>query len=310
MFATYYKCYIIKWVLIWKRRMFNLSYVLWSSSQRDLIRPIFTVLLTHLVSVLTFLEIMCCYNSISLSLTLCLLFSPVLSSPWSTQSVCWGFPGSPWFVCMSKACCYWSWLGRTGGDSGLPLTHISPPISQLIRGSRFLLLASWRARLRFLIVRLDWEGEGKLNSLQVCPKSLTGLDFFSGLVTVKTSPPMHSLLLQGVCGSQATLVFKVKLLCIEFLSRWLVCVYELLIGVLFIFVTAYEAFKKRHSQEGVEEHDDHDIKVSVVVRLPGAGGHSTPAEVRTHCAVGISGVGGPSTDVLRVVLQNLLASGE
>ena len=99
----------------------------------------------------------------------------------------------PWFPAVS-ACwrprCYWSWLGLTGGDSGLPLTHTPPCFHPSLRSSEAA-VSSCRpeclpARVRFLIVRLDGGERGRKKKKKrkerqkwtynrFSPKSLAGL---------------------------------------------------------------------------------------------------------------------------------------
>lgn len=84
--------------------------------------------------------------------------------------------------------------------------------------------------------------------------------------------------------------------------------YELLVGVLVLLVAAY-ALEKCHGKEGVEDHDKQDVKVSIVVSLPGTG-RWTGAGPRAHCGAGSGHVSLLSIDANTGVLQNLLASGE
>lgn len=106
-------------------------------------------------------------------------------------------------------------------------------------------------------------------------------------------------------GSQAAFLFKVKLLlhaaCVEFLRRRLHGTRGLLV-LLLVFIAA-QTLEKCHGEEGVEEHDDHDVHGRVGVALPGARGCGVGCWARRAVDV-------PSADVKTGVLQNLLASGE
>lgn len=189
----------------------------------------------------------------------------------------------PWFpvvfVCRRPRC-YWSWLGLTGGDSGLPLTHTFPCFHPSLRSSEAAVSFCMPACVRFLIV--IWKGEKggggwKWSYYRVCKitsRSCLRSDVFLAWWLSKHPPCVHTLppSAQKACGSQAALLFKVKLVChvacVEFLCWRLPGIYEFLIGVLFLLLTIYEAFEKRHGKEGVEDHDEEDVKISIVVGLP------------------------------------------
>lgn len=90
------------------------------------------------------------------------------------------------------------------------------------------------------------------------------------------------------------------------MHRWPPGVHELFVGVLFILITAH-TLEQRHGEERVEDHDEEDVKVSVVISLPEAGGH------RSGAGGGHGGAAGNSSIPLLCfgsVLQDLLASGE
>lgn len=117
-------------------------------------------------------------------------------------------------------------------------------------------------------------------------------------------------------GLNAALLFKEKILhcpaCVGFVRRWPSHVQELFVGVLRLLITAH-TLEQCHGEERVEDHDEEDVKVSVVISLPeaggagGAGGHR-PGAGRVHGrAAGHSCI---PLLCFRSVLQDLLASGE
>lgn len=93
------------------------------------------------------------------------------------------------------------------------------------------------------------------------------------------------------------------------MCRWPSGVHELFVGVLFLLITAH-TLEQCHGEERVEDHDEEDVKVSVVISLPeagGAGGHWTGAggghgRAAGHSCIPLLGFGS--------VLQELQASGE
>lgn len=132
---------------------------------------------------------------------------------------------------------------------------------------------------------------------------------FSARAEVQTLPPLP----QKACGLNAALLFKVEFLrdpaWVEFVRRRLPDLHELRVGVFFLLVAAH-ALEQRHGEDGVEDHDEEDVEVSVVISLPEAGGG----------AGGAGGAGGGHGRAagrscvpllsLRPVLQDLLAFGE
>lgn len=93
------------------------------------------------------------------------------------------------------------------------------------------------------------------------------------------------------------------------MRRWPASVHELFVGVLFLLITAH-TLEQCHGKERVEDHDEEDVKVSIVISLPeagGAGGHRSGAGGGHGCAAGHSCI---PLLCFGSVLQDLLASGE